>query len=97
MKKIFLPLVMMILFLTGCGGGEHSDNANSIRHSRVIVNGIDAEFPPMVFHNEQGEIVGFDVDLAKEVARRMGVEIKFKPIDWENKEAEITSGNIDMI
>ena len=77
----------MIFMLTGCGSSNN----------KVIVIGIDDEFPPMSFHDETGELVGFDIDLAQETARRMGVEVKFQPIDWDNKEAEITSGHIDMI
>ena len=97
MKRIFLLLVVMIFFLTGCGGGDQTNNTNSMRYSRIIINGIDDEFPPMTFRDEHGEFVGFDVDLAKEAARRMGVEVEFKPIDWDKKEEEINSGNIDMI
>jgi len=77
----------MIFMLTGCGSSN----------DEVIVIGIDDEFPPMSFHDESGKLVGFDIDLAKETARRMGVKVKFQPIDWSNKEAEITSGHIDMI
>lgn len=88
MKKIFLLLMMIFLF-TGCD--------NSSEKIDKIVIGIDDEFAPMGFHDEAGNIVGFDIDLAKEAARRMNAEVEFKSIDWDNKRAEITSGNIDMI
>lgn len=86
MKKALTVLCVLILFVTGC---THAQNK--------IIIGIDDEFAPMGFRDKNGNIVGFDVDLAKEAARRMGTEIEFKSIDWDNKEAEITSGNIDMI
>ena len=89
MGKILLPLLLMILLITGCGG----DNAKEIEKIKI---GID-DFAPFGFKNKAGEIVGFDVDLAKETARRMDVEIEFKMIDWNNKETEITSRNVDMI
>ena len=89
MKKIFLPLLLMIFLITGCGIDSQKDNK--------LIIGIDDEFAPMGFHDEQGNIVGFDVDLAKEAAKRLDVEIEFKPIDWDKKREEITSGNIDMI
>nr|HPK66274.1 transporter substrate-binding domain-containing protein [Thermoanaerobaculia bacterium] len=45
--------------------------------------GLDDAFPPMGFRDEEtNEIVGFDIDLAKEAAKRMGTEVEFKPIDW---------------
>ena len=87
MKKILL--LLMIFFMTGCGGDFD-------KREKIII-GVDAEFAPMTFRDEHGEFVGFDIDLAKEAARRLGVKIEFKPIDWNNKEFEITSKNIDMI
>ena len=90
MKKIILLLMLAIFFSAGCG------NDCSDGKCKFII-GIDDEFAPMSFHNEQNELVGFDIDLAGEVAERMGAEFEFKPIDWDDKEAEITSGRVDMI
>ncbi len=98
MRKIFLPLMLMLLILTGCGGGEDdSDNVNSTKYSKMLVVGLDDHYAPLGFRNDKNELVGFDIDLAKETARRMGVEFKFRPIDWDNKREEITSGNVDML
>lgn len=63
----------------------------------TLVMGLDASFPPMGFMDEKGNIVGFDVDLAKEVASRMGVELVLQPIDWNAKEMELNGKNIDVI
>ncbi|MBE8954726.1 MAG: amino acid ABC transporter substrate-binding protein [Quinella sp. 2Q5] len=90
MKKIFMSMLMMLLFalfMTGCGNDS----------SKKIVVGLDDQFPPMGFRDEQGNLVGFDVDLAKEAAKRMNVDIEFKPIDWDKKREELTGGNIDII
>ena len=97
MKKIFLPFLLMIFIVTGCGGEEKSDEVKSARYSGKINVGIDDAFAPMSFRDENGELVGFDIDLAKEVAKRMGAKFEFKPIEWDKKEDEIKSGNIDMI
>ena len=86
MKKIFLPLLLMIFFVTGCGIDSEKNNP-----ANKLIIGVDDEYAPMGFHNEKGEIVGFDIDLAKEVARRMDVEFEFRPIDWNNKIAELNS------
>ena len=43
------------------------------------------------------EIVGFDIDLAKEAAKRMGVEVKFQPVVWDTVIEELNNGNIDVI
>ena len=90
MKRLILLFAVMIFMLTGCG------NETSVKHDKLII-GVDEEFAPMTFRNEQGELVGFDIDLAKETARRMGVDIEFVPIDWNNKEIDIKSGKVDMI
>ena len=102
-KNLLAICLSLILFplslISGCGGGnagKNSKDVNSTKYDRIIVIGID-EFAPMGFHNEKGEIVGFDVDLAKEAAKRMGVKVEFRPIEWNNKERELESGNIDMI
>lgn len=82
------------------GGASDSGEDNSlvkIRDSGVFVLGLDDSFPPMGFRNEDNEIVGYDIDLAREVTSRMGVELKLQPIDWNAKEQELNTGNIDCI
>jgi polar amino acid transport system substrate-binding protein len=59
--------------------------------------GFDAGFAPMGYKDENGDFVGFDIDLAKEVASRLNLEIVFQPIDWDSKVLELNAGNIDMI
>lgn len=63
----------------------------------TLVVGFDDTFVPMGYKDDKGEIVGFDVDLAKEALKRMGKEVKFQPIDWSMKESELNGGNIDFI
>ncbi|MDR0379635.1 MAG: amino acid ABC transporter substrate-binding protein [Candidatus Accumulibacter sp.] len=62
-----------------------------------IVIGLDDHFPPMGFRDDKNEIVGFDIDLAREAGKRLGIEVIFKPIDWSAKEAELTGKRIDML
>lgn len=63
----------------------------------TFVVGFDANFPPYGFQNEDGELVGFDLDLATEVAKREGWKIELRPIDWDSKDAELESGAINCI
>jgi len=62
-----------------------------------LILGLDETFPPMGFRDAAGEIVGFDVDLAKEVCSRLGVELVLQPIEWSAKELELNSKSIDCI
>ena len=74
MKKIFTAaLLLMMLLVTGCGGGGEpakTDGGDSKEVKKIVI-GLDDEYAPMGFKNEQNEIIGFDVDLATEAAKRM--------------------------
>lgn len=90
MRKLLLVLMslMTVLMLAaGCGSSE----------SKKIVIGLDDNFAPIGFRDENNQIVGYDIDLAKEACKRAGLEVEFKPIDWASKEAEIKSKRIDAI
>ena len=63
----------------------------------TLIVGFDQDFPPMGFVGDDGEFTGFDLDLAKEVASRLGLEYKAQPIAWDSKDMELESGNIDCI
>ena len=101
MRKIFTAALLLVtMIFAGCGGENTSaknDGSKISDATKKIIIGVDDEFAPISFHNEKNELVGFDVDLAKEAAKRLGVELEFKSIDWNNKREEITSGNVDMI
>ena len=51
----------------------------------------------MGYRDKDNKIVGFDVDLAKETCKRMGIKAKFQPVSWESKDQELSSKNIDCI
>lgn len=102
MHKLFLMAGMLVsLLVTGCGGGGENlpadKPANTGKAPAKIVVGLDDEYPPMGFKDESNQIIGFDVDLAKETAKRLGSEVEFKAIDWSSKEAELKSGRIDVL
>ena len=63
----------------------------------TLIVGFDQDFPPMGFVGSNGEYTGFDLDLAKEVASRLGLEYRAQPIAWDSKDMELESGNIDCI
>ena len=92
MMAVGLAAVSMMAFVTGCGGD--TKKANTELPKKVVI-GLDDSFPPMGFKDEKGEIVGFDIDMAKEAAKRAGMDVEFKAIDWSSKEAELKSKKID--
>ena len=86
-------------FMTGCGGDKKADAQAADKSGKPakIVAGMDDTFAPMGFRDDKGEIVGFDIDMAKAISKEIGVPIEFKPIDWASKETELESGRIDCI
>jgi len=70
---------------------------DAIKTKGKIILGLDENFPPMGFRDDKGEIVGFDIDLATEVAKRLGVSLELQPINWDAKELELETGKIDLI
>ncbi|MBE5846943.1 MAG: amino acid ABC transporter substrate-binding protein [Lachnospiraceae bacterium] len=104
-KRKILP-VMMILALCigmiGCGSSKQitdreDGSLRKVIAARRIVIGLDDAYPPMGFRDAKGELVGFDIDMAKEFCKRVGIEPVFKPIVWEDKERSLNSGEIDCI
>lgn len=96
MKKLLF--ILLAILLVGCQAKvvEDVDNSlnNIIEKGKMIVG--FTEYPPMGF-KENGEVTGFDIDIAKAVGEKLGVEIEFVYIDWDAKVLELEAGNIDMI
>lgn len=62
-----------------------------------LILGLDETFPPMGYRDANGDIIGFDIDLATEVCSRLGVKLKLQPINWDSKEMELSGKTIDCI
>lgn len=67
-----------------------------IKDKGTLIVGI-TEFEPMDYRDESGEWIGFDADMARIVAEKLGVEAQFVVIDWDNKIMELESNNIDVV
>ena len=97
-KLTVLAMVFVLIFtmlaLTGCGDKDKEADADA---KETIIVGLDDTFAPMGFRDESGELVGFDIDLARAVAEELGMNVEFKPIDWKAKEAELSAGTVDCL
>ena len=97
MKKLFaVVLVLMMMMAVGFAHAEDT-SIQYILDKGTFILGLDDSFPPMGFRDENNEIVGFDIDVAKAVAEKLGVEFIAQPIAWDAKELELNSKNIDCI
>jgi len=89
MILLILAISMIAGLFTACGKNKEE------RENFVV--GFDAEFPPYGFKDDNGDYIGFDLELAEEVCRRKGWKLVKQPIDWEQKNMELNSGAIDCI
>jgi len=100
-------LALGLALLSGCGpSGAHHESAAApaadpslaaVQKKGSIVVGLDDSFPPMGYRDESGAIVGFDIDLAREAAKRLGVKAEFKPVQWNGIIMSLNKGDIDVI
>lgn len=87
----------MAFTMTACSDKKDTDKAEKSNSEDQFIVGFDAEYPPYGYKDDNGEYVGFDLDLAEEVCKRNGWELVKQPIDWDSKDMELNSGSIDCI
>lgn len=108
LKRIFAGFLAAGMLLGGAGCSSNSSSKSDtnatgdqslqkVLDSGKLILGLDATFKPMGYTNEKDEIVGFDIDVAAEVCKRMGVELVKQPINWDTKEEDLDGGRIDCI
>jgi len=113
MKRMLKRIVILITLLTitvmlfvGCGAQKQEaqqeaqkegDLLAQIKAKGVVTVGLMGTYPPYNFMNEQNEVDGFDADIAKEIAKRLGVEVKFIPTEWSAMIAGLEKGKFDMV
>lgn len=102
MRKRLLSVVLLVVLLTSlftaCSSQKSEDKSlEEMKAKGKMVLGLDDAFPPMGFKDDTGEIIGFDIDLAKEAAKRLGVELEIKPCVWDNIIMDLNNKNIDII
>ena len=98
-KRNLVAMLALSAILAACGKNEPTAAVAPAPAAAVtkLVVGLDDNFPPMGFRDEKNELVGFDIDMAREAAQRMGLTMEFKPIDWSAKEAELAGKRVDML
>lgn len=98
-KLLFLLTALFSLLLLGAcrKTNKEADTYTLGQEGQTLIIGLDDTFVPMGFREKDGSIQGFDVDLAKEVFKRLGITIRFQAIDWSMKETELQNQTIDLI
>ena len=100
-KAISIAIICLamvsVVFAAGSKEPKVDNSLEELKGRGEFVLGLDDSFPPLGFRDESNNIVGYDIDLAKEVCARLGVTLRCQPIDWAAKEQELNTGNIDCI
>jgi len=84
MKKfLFLGLLIVSFVFVGAGSAFAGSVLDEIIAAGVMKVSTDANYAPQSFINDKGELEGFDISVAKEVGKRLGVKVKFITVDWD--------------
>ncbi|WP_010676523.1 amino acid ABC transporter substrate-binding protein [Bacillus timonensis] len=105
-------LLTMAFILAGCGGNNQDNNAgkeenkdieqtgssfDAIKEKGVLTVGTEGTYAPYTFHNEAGDLTGYDVEVIKEVAKRMDLKVEFMETQWDSMFAGLNSKRFDLI
>lgn len=96
---------MMTMSLVGCSGsgdkGEETvEKLQQIKDAGVLVIGTSADYAPYEFHKKvdgEDKIVGFDITMAEEIAKDLGVKIEYKDMDFDGLLGALDAGQVDIV
>lgn len=93
-----IKLLAVAIFATGwLVGVARADMIGDIRNRGELVVGVRPDYPPYGFRDPSGEIVGLEVDLANDVAKRLGVKLRLEPVVASNRMQYVQQGKIDLM
>lgn len=101
MRKNILTLglaaILTGVLATGTVAYAADDELSQIQESGVLKVGVEGTYPPYTYHDEDGELTGFDVEVAKAIADKLGVEADFTESAWDSLLAGVDSGRLDTV
>lgn len=99
MKKLISVLLVagLIATLTGCGKKASGDQLDKIKNEGKVVIAMEGAWAPWTYHDESGELVGFDTEVGKAIAEKLGVEAEFVEGEWDGLFTGLDTGRYDLI
>lgn len=99
MKKLLLALIsiMLVLTMSACGKKSSGNLLEEIKERGYITVATEGDWSPYTYHDEKtDELVGFDVELGKMIADKLGVEVQYQETDWDSILAGVETGRYDL-
>lgn len=99
MKKNWIKMILLsAMVLTGCANQKsEQDQLTEIQEEGVLVVGTEGTYSPNSYHDEEGNLVGFDIEVAKAIGEHLGVEVEFFEAEWDSLFAAMDSGRVDTV
>ena len=101
MKRRIFALMMVLVLLLGLGGctkkKESGDLLSRIRERGSITVAMEGTWAPWTYHDENDELVGYDVEVAKLIGEKLGVSVNFVEGEWDGLLAGLDDGRYDIM
>jgi polar amino acid transport system substrate-binding protein len=97
LQSLIIAGMVVAAGLIGCSGALQAQTLDKIKQRGVVVVGTKADYKPFGFRDPSGAIVGFEPDLAKDVAARLGVRLELEPVVSSNRIQFLQQGKIDLM
>ncbi|WNB91471.1 transporter substrate-binding domain-containing protein [Bacillus sp. NEB1478] len=96
--KSLIALALTAVLLSACGTSNQSKNTGSDKDKNVLTIGTEATYPPFSYRDKKtNDITGYDVEVAKEVAKRLDMKPKFVATEWKNMFTSLDSKRFDVV
>lgn len=99
MKKWLLSgvLIVSMIMLAACGADNKSNEGEKKDEPKTITIGTEGTYPPFTFHDKKDKLTGFDVEISKEVFKRLDMKVKFVETKWDGLIAGLDSKRYDVV
>jgi len=95
-KKISILLALALTLVIGVGSA-HASKLDEVKKRGVLVAGVKDATPPFGFIDESKQLVGFEIDLLKAIAAKLGVKLELKPVTSSTRIPLLTQGSVDIV
>lgn len=98
LKRTLIASLGAAMLLTGCSSNkDEKDQLTKIQEAGVLIIGTEGTYSPNTYHDENDNLVGFDVEVGQKIAEHLGVKAEFFEAEWDSLFAAMDSGRIDTV